>query len=247
MKKYWTCLGMIAALTISSAAVCHAIEFEEETDIDYEIVTEVVTDEMGEEHLAALDGSYVPMYDIILKEEYDALWMDNLMLIYEDEDEAKADLDAILSANTGKLVGEEAIEAYDDGENYEEMAFCSDFLNGLAHLSIDHGTISGEDADGNELFSYSYTFDSYDDFSGLYLYKADADDAGMFSWFCFTYDEPGLSNHVEFRYGDSPADLINWVDGQYAYWMACGITDGEDQAEQAEAIITTTIEDYLLF
>ena len=241
-KWIWPCL-FAGALTVLGTTAYALEAYEEETD--YEEVIIEVTEEEGKEHLLSLEGSYVSMYDILLNDPYADYWMETAMLLFDDEEEAAAEVKALQDANTGKVIGEEAVEAYDDGENYEELAFCSDFLNDLAHITIKGMHISGEDTQGNELFSYDYAFDGCDPYSGLYQYKADADDAGMFSYFCFTYHTPEETGHIEFRYGDDPVQLNDWLNGDYAYWMACGISDGDDQKEMAEKTIDVIIEDNL--
>ena len=105
------------------------------------------------------------------------------------------------------------------------------FTNDLATLTFDGGTstISGTDKDGNELFSHTYHYIGMEPVRGLYEFESDDADSGEFTYFFLAPDTSAETYHIEFRYG-SDADALSQYDaGDYAYWLASGISTDCDQ------------------
>ena len=107
--------------------------------------------------------------------------------------------------------------------------FCG-FTNDLATLTFDGetSTISGTDKDGNELFSHTYHYIGMEPVRGCMSLKVMMPIPASSPTFprarhqCGTY-------HIEFRYG-SDADALSQYDaGDYAYWLASGISTDCDQ------------------
>ena len=177
--------------------------------------------------LQGLQGSYVELFPEFAREEYKDYWMECINAYETDEEMADMYYLMLTQGYMGTLTGQEAIDEYAS----EEASFDCFFENGLSRLTIDGDVISGADADGNEIFSYSYTYEG--DVDGVYAdmifedyfhaYKADADDAGIFTYFIFTDDIPEETYHIEYRYGENLDELGTFIDGEYAYWMPSGI------------------------
>ncbi len=105
------------------------------------------------------------------------------------------------------------------------------FTEGLVTLEFDGAAsvIKGYDADGNELFSHTYHYASMEAIRGLYVYESDDVDSGEFTYFCMASDTSATTYHIEFRYGSDLDALGKYDAGNYAYWLASGISTGYDQ------------------
>jgi len=244
MKKNIVRILMAAASAamLACAPVCaEALEAETEA---LEAGTEAeaaVTQEEGEQHLQHLAGIYAPLFDVILQDEYSDLWLDTAIDCV-GEDSAAEMVDYLQNYITGELVGEEAAETY---TGFDDARFYCGFLQDVATLTVDGNVISGSNADGEELFSYEYSYIGYDENSGFYEYQTDAEDAGEFTYFLFGFDEPETTYHIEFRYGSDLEALNNWTEGAYAYWMASGILTGDEQEQMAHDSIVLFVEENL--
>ena len=182
--------------------------------------------------LDVLQGSYVELFPEFAKEEYLDYWMECINVYESDEEMANMYYQMLTQGYMGTLTGQEAIDSYTP----EESAFDCFFENDLSTLTIDGNVISGTDADGNEVFSYTYTYEGDIDgeYAGMvfenyfHAYKADSDDAGIFTYFIFTDDIPEETYHIEYRYGENLEELGTFIEGEYAYWMPSGIAADYD-------------------
>ena len=59
---------------------------------------------------------------------------------------------------------------------------------------------------------------------GLYIYESDDADSGEFTYFCIAPDTMKTTWHIEFRYGSDLDALEKYDAGEYAYWLAAGIS-----------------------
>ena len=176
--------------------------------------------------LVDLTGSYQELWPVILDSQYTQLWLDNCAALVGEEN-AQAAYDKLSSMVTGTVYGEEAVAAYANGGGAYDCAF----TEGLATLEFDGAasTIKGYDADGNELFSHSYHYVGMEDIRGLYVYESDDADSGEFTYFCMAPDTSATTYHIEFRYGSDLDALGKYDAGNYAYWLASGISTEYDQ------------------
>lgn len=94
------------------------------------------------------------------------------------------------------------------------------------------GGISGIDADGNELFSHKYVFDSYNSDYDFYFFKSQDGNNDEFSCFAMRSDTPCSTHHIEFRYGTDIESLAAFCTGKYAYWMAAGVLENSDSEQE---------------
>lgn len=144
------------------------------------------------------------------------------------EENAQAAYEKLSSMVTGTIYGEEAVQAYANGGGVYD---CS-FTEGLVRLEFDGETsvIKGYDAEGNELFSHAYHYVGMEEVRGLYVYESDDADSGEFTYFCIAPDTSATTYHIEFRYGSDLDALGQYDAGNYAYWLAAGISTDYDQA-----------------
>ena len=176
--------------------------------------------------MKGLTGTYQELWPVILDDQYQQLWLDDCAALV-GEDNAQGAYDKLSSMVTGTIYGEEAVEAYADGSGVYD---CS-FTEGLSTVEFDGdtSTIKGYDADGKELFSHTYHYVGMETVRGLYEYESDDADSGEFTYFCMAPDTNTTTYHIEFRYGSDLDALGKYDAGNYAYWLASGISTDYDQ------------------
>ncbi len=177
--------------------------------------------------LVDLTGSYQELWPVILDSKYEQLWLDDCAALVGEEN-AQAAYEKLASMVTGTLYGEEAVQAYADGNGVYDCAF----TEGLKTLEFDGAAsvIRGYDAAGSELFSHTYHYIGKETVRGLYIYESDDADAGEFTYFCMAPDTSATTYHIEFRYGSDLDALGKYDAGSYAYWLASGISTTCDRA-----------------
>jgi hypothetical protein len=198
-----------STVTDESAA---SVDTEQESEVDENQAA-------AEQLLLDLEGTYQELWPVVLADEYHQVWLDASAELV-GEGNAEAAVEKMTSMVTGTVTGEEAVEAYKDGN----MAYCCDFLQNVEQFTFDGTTISGVDASGNELFSHSYHYVGMEEIRGLYIYESDDADSGEFTYFCMAPDTMETTQHIEFRYGSDLDALGQYDAGDYAYWLASGIS-----------------------
>ena len=190
-----------------------------------------------DERLESLQGSYIELFPEFAKEEFHDYWLECIGNYVDDPETAEMYYHMLIDICMGKLKGQEAIDAYTDDP--ESIAFNCFFSDGIVKISIDGDVISGFDADGNEVFShtYSYSEDVPINVGGMnlegmtfHIYKADEEN-DAFTYFAFADDTPAESYHLEFRYGPNIENIGSYYEGEYAYWLAGAIS--ADYAESS--------------
>lgn len=179
----------------------------------------------AEQLLRDLKGTYQELWPVVLSEEYTQVWLDNCAALVGTEN-AESAAEMLAAMVTGTLTGEDAVSAYQDGG----MAYCCEFLQGVERFTFDGNTISGTDENGNEIFRHTYHATGEEDPRGFAIFESDDMDSGVFTCFALAPDTMDTTWHIEFRYGGD-ADALNRYDaGNYAYWIASGIS--VDHTEQ---------------
>lgn len=215
-----------AATDAPAAATPAAVE-QTETPAPAESPADVDENEAAAKQLLVdLTGSYQELWPVILDSQYTQLWLDNCAALVGEEN-AQAAYGKLSSMVTGTVYGEEAVAAYANGGGAYDCAF----TEGLATLEFDGAAsvIKGYTADGSELFSHSYHYVGMEDIRGLYVYESDDADSGEFTYFCMAPDTSATTYHIEFRYGSDLDALGKYDAGNYAYWLASGISTEYDQ------------------
>lgn len=176
--------------------------------------------------LLDLTGTYQELWPVVLADEYKQIWLDDCAELAGDEN-AEAAYEKLASMVTGEVYGEEAVEAYKDG-NY--AYFCG-FTQELSTLEFDGeaSVIKGYDASGNELFTHTYHYIGMEETRGLYEFESEDADSGEFTYFYLASDTSDTTYHIEFRYGSDAEALDQYDGGDYAYWLASGISTDYDQ------------------
>lgn len=171
-------------------------------------------------------GTYVPLFSVLNLPEYDDLWVDYSADLVGEED-AQAVADMLRASTTAEIYGEEAVEAY--AADPDSMRFDCYFTEGVDKFVFDGNTVTGLYADGNEVFSHSYTYvQELPEAISCYAYKTDDADAGEFTYICLAPDTPDTTFHIEFRYGDDLEALGQMYEGKYAFWQAAGMLEDAD-------------------
>ncbi len=237
MKKF---VGVAAALALSasllvgcggSTASSAPVSASSAAESTASSVEEASSSAVNEEEAAAqllndLTGSYQELWPVILADDYQQTWLDDCAALV-GEDNAEGAFEKLTSMITGDVYGEDAVKAYANGG---EAYFCG-FTNDLATLTVDgeNSTISGIDQDGNVLFSHTYHSIGMESERGMYEFESDDADSGEFTYFFFAPDTSAETYHIEFRYGSDAEALSQYDAGDYAYWMASGISTDCDQ------------------
>ena len=198
--------------------------------------------------LASLEGSYVELFPVMADASNDAVWQEAIGAYTDDEDTYNMYHSMFTDMFMSDLYGEEAVETYQDGS----YAFNCFFLNDVEEFTFEGNTISGVDAEGNELFSHSYhytedipvTYMGQDMGLLLHVYESDDADSGDFTYFAFTDDIPSETYHLEFRYGPTLDGIADYTEGQYAYWLASAISADYDQ-QLCSDVITLFVDENL--
>ena len=243
-RKLLTSLFLAAALSISLLTGCgntgsstsetkqteNSATEEQTTSVQKESETDENQD-AADQLLCDLKGTYQELWPVILADEYDQLWLDDSAAIV-GEDNAQAAVEKMSSMVTGTVTGEEAVETYKDGN----MAYDCEFLQNIDQFTFDGTTISGVDEEGNDVFSHSYHYVGMEETRGLYIYESDDADSGEFTYFCIAPDTMKTTWHIEFRYGRDLDALEKYDAGEYAYWLAAGISVDYTQADVENCI-----------
>ena len=243
-RKLLTGLFLAATLSISLLTGCgntgsstsetkhteNSATEEQTTSVQKESETDENQD-AADQLLCDLKGTYQELWPVILADEYDQLWLDDSAAIV-GEDNAQAAVEKMSSMVTGTVTGEEAVETYKDGN----MAYDCEFLQNIDQFTFDGTTISGVDEEGNDVFSHSYHYVGMEGTRGLYIYESDDADSGEFTYFCIAPDTMKTTWHIEFRYGSDLDALEKYDAGEYAYWLAAGISVDYTKADVENCI-----------
>ena len=221
-----------------SAATESTMESEsmvtENTEVSESTAAEEVADatekaddsQTAEQLLVDLTGTYQELWPVILSDEYEKIWIDNCGELVGEEN-AKAAYEKLASMVSGEIYGEEAVEAYADGSGVYDCSFTQDVdtleFDGAASM------IKGYDKDGKEVFAHTYHYVGMEKIRGLYEYESDDADSGEFTYFCIAPDTSDTTYHIELRYGSDLDALGKYDAGDYAYWLASGISTDYDQ------------------
>ena len=117
------------------------------------------------------------------------------------------------------------------------MQFNCYFLGGVAKMTIEGNTISGVDANGNEIFRHEYApIKVENNENGFLFYQSQDAESGQFTYFAFSPDTMADTYHLEFRYAEDTADLMSWFEGAYAYWNVGAIAEDYTEEEITAAI-----------
>lgn len=175
--------------------------------------------------LSDLTDTYQELWPVILDDQYKQTWIDDCAKLV-GEDNAEASYEKLASMVSGDVYGEDAVKEYKDGGG---AYFCG-FTEGLSKLEVDGdtATITGYDKNDKKLFSHQYDYVGMEETRGLYEFQSRDEDSGEFTYFYFAPDTSDTTYHIEFRYGSDANALAQYDAGDYAYWLASGISTEYD-------------------
>ena len=199
------------------------------------VVSSAVTSpaENVEDYLPGISGTYVELFPEMAKSEYRELWLDAATPLVGEEN-AESATEMLLGMCMAEPYGEEAIKKYTTDPDH--MAFNCYFLGGVEKFVMEGDTITGLDAQGQEVFSHTYRKLDEDNENGFIFYQSTDADSGEFTYFAFAPDTMETTYHLEFRYAEDLDDLQSWYEGSYAYWNAAAIAEDYDEATMKNVI-----------
>ena len=228
MKKF-TSVFLAMVLTATVPAGFQAVYAEDTSAEDtQETKTDADNEADADQLLKDLTGSYQELWPVILADDYTQTWIDDCKEIV-GEDNAEAAYEKLKSMVTGEVYGEEAVEAYKDGSGAYFCGFTQDMAT--VEFDGDTKTIKGYDKDEKELFSHTYHYVGMEETRGLYEFESDDADSGEFTYFYLAPDTNDTTYHIEFRYGSDADALEKYDAGDYAYWLAAGISTDYTQED----------------
>ncbi len=184
--------------------------------------------------LSQIPGAYVELFPELSKEAYHDTWL-SVVIPLVGEENAEDAISMLLNMCMGSLYGEAAIAKYTDDP--DSMQFNCYFLGGVAKMTIEGNTISGVDANGNEIFRHEYApIEVENNENGFLFYQSQDAESGQFTYFAFSPDTMADTYHLEFRYAEDTADLMSWFEGAYAYWNVGAIAEDYTEEEITAAI-----------
>ena len=186
-----------------------------------------------EDYLSGISGTYVELFPEMAKSEYRQIWIDATTPLV-GEDNAESATDMLLGMCMAEPYGEEAVEKYT--ADPDSTAFNCYFLGGVEKFVMDGDTITGLDAQGQQVFSHTYQKLDEDNENGFIFYQSEDTDSGEFAYFAFAPDTMETTYHLEFRYAEDLNDLQSWYEGGYAYWNAAAIAENYDQTTMENVI-----------
>ena len=226
MKKF-TSVFLAMVLTATVPAGFQTVYAEDTSAEDtQETKTDADNEADADQLLKDLTGSYQELWPVILADDYTQTWLDDCKELV-GEDNAEAAYEKLKSMVTGEVYGEEAVKAYENGGG---AYFCG-FTQDMATVEFDGNTktIKGYDKDEKELFSHTYHYVGMEETRGLYEFESDDADSGEFTYFYLAPDTNDTTYHIEFRYGSDADALAKYDAGDYAYWLASGISTKYDE------------------
>ncbi len=127
------------------------------------------------DYLTTISGTYEELFPQLAKAEYRDLWIDATTPLVGAEN-AETATDTLLAMCMAEPYGPEASEKY--AADPESMAFNCYFRGGVDRFVMDGHTISGLDAQGNEVFSHTYHKLDEENENGFLFYQSDDADSG---------------------------------------------------------------------
>ena len=188
---------------------------------------------VSDDYLAGISGTYVELFPELSKAEYRDIWINATTPLVGAEN-AEAATDMLLGMCMAEPYGAEAAEKY--AADPDSMAFNCYFLGGVKKFVMDGMTITGLDAQGQEVFSHTYKPLDIENENGFLFYQSEDADSGAFTYFAFSPDTMETTYHLEFRYAEELSDLQSWFEGNYAYWNAAGIAEDYDRQTMEDVI-----------
>ena len=124
----------------------------------------------AEDYLSGISGTYVELFPEMAKSEYRNLWIDAATPLV-GEDNAESATDMLLGMCMAEPYGEEAVEKY--AADPDSTAFNCYFLGGVEKFVMSGDTITGLDAQGQEVFAHTYQKLDVDNENSFLFYQSE--------------------------------------------------------------------------
>ena len=185
MKKKFAAF-VLCVICLLSAAGCGQTKTDEQTPLAADQST--TTDD----YLTGIGGTYVELFPELSKSEYRNIWIDATAPLVGAEN-AEATTDLLLGMCMAEPYGPEAAEKYE--ADPDSMAFNCYFLGGIDKFVMDGHTITGLDAQGQEVFSHTYKLLDEKNENGFIFYQSEDENSGEFTYFAFSPDTMETTYH----------------------------------------------------
>ncbi len=186
-----------------------------------------------DDYLTTISGTYVELFPELSKSEYRNIWIDATTPLVGAEN-AEATTDMLLGMCMAEPYGPEATEKY--AADPDSMAFNCYFLGGVDKFVMDGHTITGLDAQGQEVFSTP---------TSCWMRKTKTASSSIRARMKIPASLPILPFHpIRWKrpiiwssaMQRISSDLQSWFEGNYAYWNAAAIAENYDQATMENVI-----------
>ena len=169
MKKKFAAFAL-CLICLLSAAGCGQAKTDTQTPptADQSAVTD--------DYLTTISGTYVELFPELSKSEYRSIWIDATTPIVGAEN-AETTTDMLLGMCMAEPYGPVAAEKYASDPN--SMAFNCYFLGGVDKFVMDGHTITGLDAQGQEVFSHTYKLLDEENENGFIFYQSEDKGSGQ--------------------------------------------------------------------
>ena len=122
----------------------------------------------ADDYLTTIGGTYVELFPELSKAEYRTIWIDATTPLVGAEN-AETATDMLLGMCMAEPYGPEATEKY--AADPDSMSFNCYFLGGVDKFVMDGHTITGLDAQGQEVFSHTYKLLDEKNENGFIFYR----------------------------------------------------------------------------
>ena len=139
----------------------------------------------ADDYLTTIGGTYVELFPELSKAEYRTIWIDATTPLVGAEN-AETATDMLLGMCMAEPYGPEATEKY--AADPDSMSFNCYFLGGVDKFVMDGHTITGLDAQGQEVFSHTYKLLDEKNENGFIFYQSEDENSGEFTYFAFSPD-----------------------------------------------------------
>ena len=212
-------------ITTTDAAVADTVYTVTVTGDNYADMSATAEISAGEVFLSQVIGTYQPLFEgATMNSDYDHYWHDYTAAVV-----GASAADATVSYMKS------SIGANGYGENNEAPNFFCGFTNDVATITFggeDGKTVTYTKNDGSSVtHTYAFvkeasaagTYGEYEMAMSGYLFRAQEGPEDEFRYLLMFPDTPDTTFHLEFRYAGAEEDVLNLLDGPYAYWVGSAI------------------------
>lgn len=236
MKKKFVAVAL-SAVCLLSAVGCgqqSAITASSASSVSSSVASSASASQVmdAEDYLSGISGTYVELFPEMAKSEYRNLWIDAATPLVGETMRNRLRICCWECAWQSRMARRLLKICSRSGQHGVQLLF-----SGRRGKFVMNGdTITGLDAQGQEVFAHTYQKLDVDNENSFLFYQSEDADSGEFTYFAFAPDTMETTYHLEFRYAEDLDDLQSWYEGNYAYWNAAAIAEDYDQATMENVI-----------